>query len=80
MPLLQHRDSPRDHRDIAQIADTQHAVHAFPDQIDEPVAFAQMKLDAGVLLEKLRQAGHQEVARQRAVNVDAKLPARLRPR
>jgi len=52
-------------------ADAQHAVHAFAHKVHETVAFADMEFDVGIFAPETRQTGHQEMARQPPLHVDA---------
>jgi len=68
------RDRPPDKRRILQHARPQHAVHAFTNQVHEPVVFAQVQGNVGIALQKVRQAGHHEKAGKRALRIDPQQP------
>src|SRR5258707_9674858 len=69
--LLKHGDAARDHVAIPEIADPQHAIDAFSNQIDQPVAFAYKEFDIRIFGEEIQQARQQKMTRQPAVNIDA---------
>jgi hypothetical protein len=69
--FLEHRDAARDHVAVLEIADAQHAIDSLADQIDQPIALAHVEFDAGVFGEKVRQARHHEMTRERAMNIHA---------
>ena len=75
--LRHHCHPPCDHVAVLQVADAQHAVDPFADQIDQPVALAHVEFDIGIFCEKVRQARQHEMARERAVDIDAQQPLRL---
>src|SRR6202011_208541 len=75
--LLEHGNAARDHVAVLEIADAQHAIDTFADQVDEPLAFAHLELDAGICGQEVRQARHHKMTRERAVNVDAQQSLRF---
>ncbi|KGC40160.1 transcriptional regulator, LysR family domain protein [Burkholderia pseudomallei] len=76
--LLELRDPPPDHRRILQVARAQHAIDALAHQIDEAVVLADVQPDPRIAREKIRQRGHDEIARERALQVHAQQPPRRR--
>src|SRR5258708_8636289 len=75
--LLKHGDAARDHVAIPEIADPQHAIDAFADQIDQPVAFADKEFDIRIFGEEVRQARQHKITRERAANINAHYSLRL---
>ena len=75
--LLKHRNAARDHVAVLEVADAQHAIDSFTDQIDQPIALADVEFDAGIFGEEVRQARHHKMTRERAVNVDAQQSLRF---
>src|SRR3979411_2309198 len=66
--LLKHCNAARDHVAVLEIADAQHAIDSFADQIAQPIALAHVEFDAGIFREEVRQARHHKMTRERAVN------------
>src|SRR3979490_1108544 len=69
--LLKHCNAARDHVAVLEIADPQYAIYTFANQIDQPIALADVELYAGIFGEEVRQARHHKMTRERAVNIDA---------
>src|SRR5258706_16234974 len=55
----------------------QHAVDPFADEVDQPLALAHIEFNSGIFAEEVPQAGQQEMAGQRAKNVNAQQPLGL---
>src|SRR6202040_2360007 len=75
--LSQHCHPPCDHVAVLEVADAKHAVDPFADEIDQPIALAHVEFDLGIFREEVRQARQHEMARERAVDIDALQPLRL---
>src|SRR6202048_4030263 len=75
--LLKHCNAARDHVAVLEIADAQHAIYTFADQIDQSIALAHEKFDARIFGEEVRQARHHKMTRERAVNIDAQQSLRF---
>jgi hypothetical protein len=56
---------------VGELAPAQCAVDALVDQVDPAIALAHRYLDLRILREERRQVRHQEMARQRALHLDA---------
>ncbi len=69
--LLQHLQPSADEAAVRRLAHTDDAVDPTLDQVDEPVALADVKSDAGMVLKEARQAGEQEALGEGAVDVGA---------
>ena len=78
--LCKHAEFAADQAAIDRLGDADGAIHAFSDQIDQPVPLPDMKLDVGVAFEEVRQAREQVALREPAVDVDAQRPDRDRLR
>src|SRR6516162_6102757 len=75
--LLKHGNAARDHVAVLEIADAQHAIDSFADHVDQPIALAHVKFDAGIFSEEIRQARHHKMTRQSPVNIDAQQSLRF---
>jgi hypothetical protein len=74
--VLKHGDLAGHHVALRQLPVTQHAVHAFADNVDPALAFADAELDLGIVGEEARQAGQQEMPGERALHLDPEQAAR----
>ncbi len=76
--LAQHRQPARRQIAVGQRPHPQRRIHAFAQQIDIAVAFADLQFDLRVALQELRQVGKQQVPAQRAMHLNAQGAARRR--
>ncbi len=74
-PQLQVADPPRHQRLVAQFAAADDAIDVLVDQVDEPIAHAQVDLDLRIARMELGQRRDQQQPRQRARYVDPETPA-----
>jgi hypothetical protein len=75
--LRQHSHATGNHVAVVEVSDAHHAVDAFADEIDQPIALAHVDLDPGIFRQEIRQARQHEMTCERAVDIDAQQPLGL---
>jgi len=75
--LGHHGEPARDQRRVARRAGADHAVDAFGDEVDQPVAGADRQLDVRIARLELVDARQHDARRVRAVQVEAQLALRV---